>query len=264
MSNDLPAPYGLPFALADAIVTPLLRGAARTAIAAARALHRAYCVRSEKRAASLLGIPTPDDVRAVWAPPRRSLQQALLIGSKLVDLTPSHPNTLRRAAPDARGRPRLAGRDGGLKRYFATALPDLPYPTAMRYRRLALRLLRTLDTPTAIPLEWLLSSAPADSLATDASLVVALRDGRRQLWRILDGVRSQRELSRWLDRQPTTDRLPAADFAQESALRDELLRRGEEKLAAALASGRRLTPAEKRAFSLLKRLRTLAEALAKR
>ena len=110
----------------------------------------------------------------------------------------------------------------------------------MRYRRLALRVLRVLDAPAAIPLEWMLSDTPPDALATDAALAEALLAARRKLAELLKDVRSQRELSRRLDRRSDTDRLPAADSAQEAALREELIRRGEEKLAAAVASGRAL------------------------
>ncbi|MBR6022942.1 MAG: hypothetical protein IK066_11070, partial [Kiritimatiellae bacterium] len=110
--------------LPGAIAEVALRGLAQLAVKAAHALHRAYCTSREVRQASALGIPTPDDLRAVWCPPRRTLRQALLIGSKMVDLSATHHDTLKWEI-SANGKRRIAGRAGGLHRYFAAHCPDL-------------------------------------------------------------------------------------------------------------------------------------------
>ena len=261
-----PRDYEWPFMVADALVTSLARGIARLTGAAARALHRAYCVRRETREASLLGIPTPADLEAAWVPPRRTLRQTLVIGSKLVDLTPTHSDALKWSAPDAGARRKIAGREGGLKRYLAQSCPSVRYTTAMRYRKLAQRLRQYLDLPAPIPLEWLLCDTAPDALAADSSLAETILSSRRRLSALLADIRTQRALSRHLDRQLGGDRLPFSlrgkNALQDAALRDEILTRCEARLAAALASGRELTPEEKKALKLLQKLRRLTAQLA--
>ena len=242
-----------------AAVELLAIGATRLAVRAGRLLSRAYGTSREIRQASALGIPTPDDLRAVWAPPRRTLRQALLIGSKMVDLSATHRDTLQwDIAPN--GKRRIAGRAGGLRRYFAAHCPDLAYSTAMRYRKLALRLLRVLDTPTDIPLEWLLSNAPADTLTPDPALADSIRAGRRALAELLADIRTQRDLSRALDRKLDPDRLPNArrlPDERDAAACDAILARLEARLRAAEASGQPLSPREKRARAALRQLKRL-------
>ena len=245
--------------LPGAIAEVALRGIAHLAVKAARALHRAYCSSREVRQASALGIPTPDDLRAVWYPPRRTLRQALLIGSKMVDLSATHRDTLKWEI-SANGKRRIAGRAGGLRRYFAAFCPDLAYSTAMRYRKLALRLLRVLDTPTQIPLEWLLGGSDAKKLAPDAATADAIRKGRRELAELLLDIKSQRDLTRWLDRRLDTDRLPLSRRMldeRDMAACEAILERLEARLRAAEASGQELTPQEKRAQAALRQLRRL-------
>ena len=131
----------------------------------------------------------------------------------------------------------------------------------MRYRQLALRILRVLSTPAAIPLEWLLGNASPESLTDDAALVDAIRDGRRKLSDLLADLRSQRELTRYLDRKLDPDRLPNArrssDPLRDAAASDAVFARYEARLREAVASGRTLTREEKRAWELLQRLERL-------
>ena len=115
-----------------------------------------------------------------------------------------------------------------------------------------------LNLPAQIPLESLLAAGVPDAIAADAALLDALTVARRRLAEVLAMAPTQRELGRFLDRRPDTDRLPIGDSAQEAAIRDELLLRGEKRLAEAVASGMPLNRDEKRARRLLARLRKLA------
>ncbi|MBR6022893.1 MAG: hypothetical protein IK066_10825, partial [Kiritimatiellae bacterium] len=180
----------------DLLVAPaewLLAATGRMVCAAAKELHRVYRARRADEVASVLGCPTSSAIAAAWTPAPRSLQQALVIGAKLVDLSATHPIVAVRTR-DGKAR----GRTGGLKPYFAESLPGIPYSSAMRYRLLARRLRQALDIPPAIPLEWLLSDDSPAALTQDSALLPLISPLRRRVADYLSGFRSQSALSRAL------------------------------------------------------------------
>ena len=231
----------------------------RILCAAARELHRAYRARAAEDVSSALGAPTAAEIAAAWTPAPRPLRQALLIGSKLVDLSALHPVRMLRS-PDGK---RTAGQTGGLKPWFATSLPGIPYSTAMRYRQLARLLRQALDVPPAIPLEWLLSDVPPASLTRDTALLPLLPAFRRKLAAFLAPYRSQSALKRALEKQMGIERCPfarrssrrtpgqkACDLAADAARLD----RHVASLAGKVRSNRPLSPPEKRALAYLRAL----------
>ncbi|MBR6021305.1 MAG: hypothetical protein IK066_02680, partial [Kiritimatiellae bacterium] len=226
--------------------------------AAARELHRAYRARRSEEVASVLGCPTASAVAAAWTPAPRSLRQALAIGSKLVDLSATHPISTNR---DASGKTR--GRTGGLKPFFAESLPSIPYSSAMRYRLLARRFRQALDIPPALPLEWLLTDASPASLTQDSALLPLISPLRRKVADYLSGFRSQAALSRALAQKldlapcPFSQRSPrrtpaqrARDLAEDSARLDRYIATLTSKLRVRLP----LSPPERRALAYLRAL----------
>ena len=231
----------------------------RVLCAAARELHRAYRARAAEEVSSALGAPTAAEIAAAWTPAPRPLRQALAIGSKLVDLSAIHPVRHLRS-PDGK---HTAGQTGGLKPWFETTLPGIPYSTAMRYRQLARLLRQALGVPPVIPLEWLLSDAPPSSLSRDATLLPLIPSLRRKTAAFLSGFRSQAALKRALEKRigivpcpfsrRSSRRTPeqkARDLAADAALLDRYI----VALAEKLRSNRSLSPPEKRALAYLRAL----------
>ena len=245
----------------DLLVAPaewLLAATGRMVCAAAKELHRVYRARRADEVASVLGCPTSSAIAAAWTPAPRSLQQALVIGAKLVDLSATHPIVAVRTR-DGKSR----GRTGGLKPYFAESLPGIPYSSAMRYRLLARRLRQALDIPPAIPLEWLLSDDSPAALTQDSALLPLISPLRRRVADYLSGFRSQSALSRALVQKldlapcPFSRRSPrrtpaqrARDLADDSARLDRYIGTLSSKLLARLP----LSPPEKRALAYLRAL----------
>ena len=227
---------------------------------AARELHRVYRARAAEDVSSALGAPTAAAVAAAWTPAPRPLRQVLSIGSKLVDLSAIHPVRMLRS-PDGK---HTAGQSGGLKPWFATALPGIPYSTAMRYRQLARLFRQALDIPSALPLEWLLEDTPPAVLTHDAELLPLIPGFRRKAAEFLEGFRSQAALKRALEKRIGIERCPfsarrsrrrspgqkARDLAGDAALLDRYVG----KLAEKIRAGRPLSPAEKRAGAYLRAL----------
>lgn len=255
---------GLPAGALDLLAAPLEWALAVTVAilrSAAKELHRAYRCRESEAVASVLGCPTAAAVAAAWTPAPRPLSQALLLGSRLVDLSAAHPIRTVRAADGNR----VAGREGGLRPWFRQSLPDLPYSTAMRYRQLAQRLRQALGIPPALPLEWVLSDTAPAALTQDAALLALIPPLRRKTAAFLAGFRSQTALNRALERRLGIERCPfsgrrlshrrtaaqkAFDLATDVALMDRYVAR----LGEALKSGRKLSPPEKRALAHLRAL----------
>ncbi|MBR6022552.1 MAG: hypothetical protein IK066_09075 [Kiritimatiellae bacterium] len=246
----------------DLLVAPaewVLTATGRVLCAAAKELHRAYRARRTDEVASSLGAPTAAEISAVWTPAPRSLRQALLVGSKLVDLSVLHPIRHLRS-PDGK---HTAGQTGGLKPWFATALPSIPYSTAMRYRQLARLLRQTLDIPPALPLEWLLSDAAPSALTRDTALLPLIPAFRRRVNACLAPFRSQAALKRALEKRigiapcPFSRRSPrrtpaqrARDLADDAALLDRYIA----TLAAKIRASLPLSPPERRALACLRAL----------
>ena len=245
----------------DLLVAPaewVLAATGRVLCAAARELHRAYRARRSDEIASVLGTPTSSAIAAAWTPAPRSLRQALLIGSKLVDLSALHPLRTSRSS-DGKAR----GRSGGLKPFFAESLPDIPYSTAIRYRLLARRLRQALDIPPAIPLEWLLSEASPSFLTQDSALLPLISPLRRRVAGFLSPFHSQAALSRALVRKlglapcpfsrRSSRRTPAQrarDLADDAARLEGHIA----TLAAKLRHQVPLSPPERRALAYLRAL----------
>ena len=253
-----PGPYA---GALDLLVAPAewaLSAAARLLCATAKELHRAYRARRSDETASLLGAPTASAVAAAWTPAPRSLRQALIIGSKLCDLSPLHPvSTVRDSSGKARGR------TGGLQRWFADTLPDIPYPTAMRYRRLARSLRQALAVPAPLPLEWLLSDEAPAALTQDTALLPLIPAFRRKIADYLSGFRTQAALSRDLARKLGIEpcpfsrrslRRPPARRARDLAADAALLDRRISNLSAKIRANLPLSPPERRALACLRAL----------
>ncbi|MBR6021583.1 MAG: hypothetical protein IK066_04110, partial [Kiritimatiellae bacterium] len=227
--------------------------------AAAKELHRAYRARAAEDVSSALGAPSAAEIAAAWTPAPRPLRQALLVGSKLVDLSALHP-VLHLRSPDGK---HTAGQTGGLKPWFAATLPSIPYSTAMRYRQLARLLRQALDIPPALPLEWLLSDAAPSSLTRDSTLLPHIPSLRRKLATYLSPFRSQAALKRALEKRigivpcPFARRSPrrtpaqrVSDLASDAALLDRYIA----TLAAKIRAARPLSPPERRALAYLRAL----------
>lgn len=165
--DALPADAARNFRTLSAVVLPFdwcvvhgIRTAAHLIEAAHdRREHTRYLRLANERADSS-ATPRPADVAAAWRLPSspRPPAAALLLGEQLLAVSaPSAP--LHRMDP-ATHRCHLSSRGGGLKEWLRHAAPSVPYSTAMRYRRLASLLRRYLALSPAIPLAWLLPSAP--------------------------------------------------------------------------------------------------------
>ena len=238
-------------------------GLLRLADKAILALHRAYRTHLANSTSSLLGAPKPAELAALFTPSPRPLRQALLIGSRLVDLSASNPDT-RLSTPDIRAH-RFAGRAPGLRGFLADTCPTIPYSTAMRYRQLAQRTRQALDLPAALPLEWLLSDKKPSSLTQDPQLLAVLPRARRALSALLAANPTQVALSRALIK--ALDLYPApllsrADRASrrrasryDAATAQATLNRYAETLDRHISSGTPLSKDERRALKLLERLR---------
>jgi hypothetical protein len=230
------------------------------------ALHRAYRTREETSLASALGAPSPAAIAAVWTPAPRPLRQALLIGSKLVDLAATHPSA-RTVAPRKDGTAhRFTGRQGGLKKVLSDTCPAIPYSTAMRYKKLAQRTRQALNLPPAFPLEWLLTDESPASLTNDSTMIAAIPRARRDLSALLRDNPSQSALSRALVKTlnlypaPLLSRADRASRARSTrydfATAQATLSRYATTLSSRLSSGVPLTPPEKRALKLLSQLQS--------
>ncbi|MBR6020982.1 MAG: hypothetical protein IK066_01030 [Kiritimatiellae bacterium] len=245
----------------DLLVAPAewaLSAAARLLCATAKELHRAYRARRSDEAASILGAPTASAVAAAWTPAPRSLRQALAIGSKLCDLSALHPVSTARG-PGGKTR----GRTGGLKRWFADTLPAIPYPTAMRYRRLARSLRQALAIPAPLPLEWLLSDEAPSALTQDAAILALIPAFRRKIATYLSGFRTQaalaRDLAQKLGLAPCpfsrrSSRRTQAQRVRDLAADSVLLDRYIATLSAKIRADLPLSPPERRALAYLRAL----------
>jgi hypothetical protein len=240
-------------------------GLLRLADKAILALHRAYRTRVANSTASLLGAPKPADILAAWTPSPRPLRQALLIGSKLVDLSASNPDTRLSNTDFTTRAHRFTGRAPGLRGVLAATCPTIPYSTAMRYRQLAQRTRLYLQLPAALPLEWRLAHAKPTARTTDPALLAAITRGRRALAALLADNPTLTALSRALIKSlnlypaPTLSRAERASRARASrydaATAQATLDRYAQTLNQHIASGVPLSPPEKRALKLLSRLR---------
>ena len=229
--------------------------------AIAKELHRAYRCREDESVASVLGCPTAEAVASAWTPAPRPLRQALVVGSRLIDLSAAHPIQTVRTNDGSR----VAGRQGGLRPWFKQSLPDLPYSTAMRYKQLAQRLRQALAVPPAIPLEWLLTEDAPGALTRDAALVALIPGLRRATAKFLAGFQSQSALNRALEKRlgiarcpfsgrRTSRRRTPAQKAYDRATDEALMERYLARLGKAVKAGRKLSPPERRALAHLQAL----------
>ena len=139
----------------------------------------------EKRPASpsLRGTPTPTDLVEPWSSNPRTLRDRLRLGSRLADLDPTLDHTISRTTLPS-GKTVFRARTGGMKGWLADRRVDIPYSTAMRYKKLAQRLRQILQLDDRLPLEWLIDGVPANqTLPTD--LAAPYTSASRRLAKLL-------------------------------------------------------------------------------
>ena len=132
---------------------------------------------------SLRGTPTPKELVADWRERPRTLAIRLRLGSRLADLDPTLDHSILRTSLPS-GKTVIHSRKGGMKGWLEDRRVDIPYSTAMRYKKLAQRLRQILRLDDRIPLEWLLSGVPG-AHHLPANLQTAFAAAARQLADIL-------------------------------------------------------------------------------
>ena len=132
------------------------------AIKAQTSRHRRAAMERQMAQANL---PTPAALEARWHRTRRkSLQEALRLGAMLMQIADTTSTTIQL---DKNGK--LAGRGAGLKGWLQAYCPSIPYPTAMRYKRMAERLLMLLSIEgkgAGVAMDWVLPKASQPSPRT--------------------------------------------------------------------------------------------------
>jgi hypothetical protein len=178
-----------------------------------RALVRRILYSSRQREAasapSLRGTPGRKDIDSAWEKRPRTMQDALRLGSRLLDLEPTVDNSRVWKENPHTGRREVVFRHAGIKGWLQRNCPAVPYSTAMRYKKLASRLRTVCGLPGNIPLEWVLPDSPmppAEGL--DSKTLAAIEKGRRALGKILAEAKSLRGLDRVVEREMNLVRLP--------------------------------------------------------
>ena len=158
---------------------------------------------------SLRGTPDASDIDAAWRIVPRTIQDALRIGSRLLDLEPTVDNSFVWKENARSGRREIVARHAGIKGWLQLHCPTVRYKTAMRYKKLASRLRTICGVPGNVPLEWLLPDAPvppADGL--EAGTLAAIGKGRKKLASILAETSSLRGLDRVAAQRMDIVRIP--------------------------------------------------------
>ena len=158
---------------------------------------RAVQKRETAPSPSLRGTPDSDDIDTAWRIVPRTIQDALRIGSRLLDLEPTVDNSFVWKENSRSGRREIVARHAGIKGWLQLHCPTVQYKTAMRYKKLASRLRTICGVPGNVPLEWLLPDTPvppSDGL-NDQTLSI-IEKGRKELSEILSETTSLRGLDR--------------------------------------------------------------------
>ena len=178
-----------------------------------RALVRRILYSSRQREAapapSLRGAPDRKDIDSAWEKRPRTMQDALRLGSRLLDLEPTVDNSRVWKENPHTGRREVVFRHAGIKGWLQRNCPAVPYSTAMRYKKLASRLRTLCGAPGNIPLEWLLPESPmppAEGL--DTKTLSTIEKGRVKLGKILGEAKSLRGLDRVVETRMNLVRLP--------------------------------------------------------
>jgi hypothetical protein len=178
-----------------------------------RALVRRILYSSRQREAapapSLRGAPDRKDIASAWEKRPRTMQDALRLGSRLLDLEPTVDNSRVWKENPHTGRREVVFRHAGIKGWLQRNCPSVPYSTAMRYKKLASRLRTVCGLPENVPLEWLLPDSPMPpAKGLDAKTLAAIEKGRRAMDKILAEAKSLRGLDRVVEREMNLVRLP--------------------------------------------------------
>jgi hypothetical protein len=173
-----------------------------------RILHSAS-QRESAPTPSLRGAPDRKEIDSVWSETPRTMLSALRLGSRLLDLEPTVNNSRVWKENPRSGRREVVFRHAGIKGWLQRNCPDVPYSTAMRYKKLASRLRTLCGVSGNIPLEWLLPESPmppAEGL--DAKTIAAIERERVKLGKILAEAKSLRGLDRVVEKRMNLVRLP--------------------------------------------------------
>jgi hypothetical protein len=196
----------------DFFLSPVVFGlllAQRGVQALVRRILYASRQREAASAPSLRGTPGRKDIDSAWEKRPRTMQDALRLGSRLLDLEPTVDNSRVWKENPHTGRREVVFRHAGIKGWLQRNCPAVPYSTAMRYKKLASRLRTVCGLPGNIPLEWVLPDSPmppAEGL--DSKTLAAIEKGRRALGKILAEAKSLRGLDRVVEREMNLVRLP--------------------------------------------------------
>lgn len=188
--------------LLAALTPPILVAFALTEIGAwtVHEIQRQLRIREKRPTApSLRGTPTPDDLLDAWEADPRTLAIRLRLGSRLSDLDPTLDRTIkRRKLPN--GKTVIKSRAGGMKGWLRDRRIAIPYPTAMRYKKLAQRLRQILSLDDRLPLEWLIDGLPPGQVLP-ADLSAPYAAARQRLAKILRENSSLASLSRFAEKE---------------------------------------------------------------
>ena len=185
-----------------AITPPILAAYAATEVGSwvIREISRQIRIHEKRPASpSLRGTPTPKELVSDWRKQPRTLAIRLRLGSRLADLDPTLDHTILRTTLPS-GKTVIHSRKGGMKGWLEDRRVAIPYPTAMRYKKLAQRLRQILQLDDRIPLEWLLSGIP-EGHRLPAELQATFVAAARQLAAILRENPTLAALGRYVERK---------------------------------------------------------------
>jgi hypothetical protein len=209
---DVPGALRFSVAFWDAVLLdPALFGlvlAQRGVRALVRKILRDARRRETAAAASLRGAPRKEDIDSAWSIAPRTVQDALRIGSRLLDLEPTVDNSRVWKENPLTGKREVVFRHAGVKGWLQEHCPGVQYNTAMRYKKLASRLRTVCGVAGNIPFEWLLPGAELPAGKLDAATLAAVEKGRAALEKILAETKSLRGLDRVVEREMNLAGLP--------------------------------------------------------
>ena len=212
VGDDIPYSLIPLVALLDLLSIPAfysLMMAQRGARALMAGILRSVQKRETAPAPSLRGTPDANDIDTAWRIVPRTLQDALRIGSRLLDLEPAVDNSFVWKENPRSGRREIVARHAGIKGWLQLHCPTVRYKTAMRYKKLASRLRTICGVPGNVPLEWLLPDAPVyPAGGLDAKTLAAIEKGRKELASILAETSSLRGLDRVAAQRMDIVRIP--------------------------------------------------------
>ena len=167
------------------------------AMALVRLGVHAVRARQVGRRLASMGVPTPKELSERWRRMgRKTVEEALVLGAMLLRIGATIDPEWRQGADG-----RIEARGGGMRAWLAEFCPDVPYSTAMRYRKLAERLLALLALEgewSGWAMECVLPGQPwPEGVARRGETADAVRAARGFVERLLEFHPSQRGL-RWV------------------------------------------------------------------